>query len=146
MHEMDVLACSTTLKNPQDPFGQVTVGLIRVRACLAVVALTYSPFGIVLQAAPEDSYSSITIANFTSRVWECYVWIDTIDDEGLREAYFVPIVTEVDKQSTRKQNMFGLLLLRLPSSHFRRVGLVSIDCGDHGNPLNNIPKRDITII
>jgi hypothetical protein len=146
MPEMDVLGYSTALKNPQDPFGQVTDGLIRVRACLAVVVLTYSPLGIALQAAPEDSYSSITIANSTSRVWECHVWIDTIDDKGLPELYFVPVVTEVDTQSIWRRCILGLLLLCLPSSHFRRVGLVSINCGDHGDPLNNIPKRDITIV
>jgi hypothetical protein len=154
VYQMDILDTATMLKNPQDPFGEVTDGFIRVRAHLATTTFSRRSgyeFDLVLAEAPHDTREPLVIAPSASKRWPGSVHFDTFNDCHLRETCFVPVYTDIYQgplgaQPERKQEMHGLLLLRLESSNYRRVGYASVFICDNEYPLHNIPKREITII
>jgi hypothetical protein len=80
-----------------------------------------SVYGLLLAEAPELMRSSLKITESTPKIWEGEVYLDTVDGERLKEAYFVPAFTNADlgpevEVKEKEQQVQGLLLLRFPSS------------------------------
>jgi hypothetical protein len=154
VYQMDILEAATTLKNPQDPFGEVTDGFIRARVHLAITTFSRRlDYGsdFVLAEAPDDTLELFVAARSASKKWPGFLYFDASDDCHLQETCFVPVYTDIYQgppgaQPERRQTMHGLLLLRHESSTYRRVGYASVFICDNEYPLHNIPKREITII
>jgi hypothetical protein len=146
------------LANPEDPFGQVTDGFLRVRGKLGVVTWTgtgetedIDVRASVTNVVPFRSYETNQHTKQVTSIhenckWDVKSFISLDDDEsGPSTGYFLPIQNDPEMWAFR-----ALLLSRLPCGRFMRVGCIDLPgFPDHERKqeiYDALPEYEITII
>jgi hypothetical protein len=164
---MTVLDYAITLRNPEDPYGQITDAFIKVRARLGIARWSGMEY---LEKQGEDVFITLLVPDAhcrtgtptsTRRFSKSAIVLDHDGDSDLEEAYFAGVSTnlgfpveEVNKSesskttttSQRDSYLGGLLLRRLACSRFERIGLLRLDLHHNDDPCVDLPEREITII
>jgi len=159
-----MLTYETSLANPADMFGQVTGGMMKLRAPLSTLEWTgdpskYSTECFVKVSVPDDfgGFRMIALSS-TSFNSSGPVSLDALGYEDIHTAYFAVFrgySFGPEFINGRGYHVEGLLLNRLPSSSYVRIGFASLHFYLRFHMLHvdtdqefvsQMPYEDITII
>jgi hypothetical protein len=159
-----ILSHATSLANPQDPFGQVIDGFIKLRSKLGMAEWIYEP-GLVVTRLTISVIDALDAPGDPPRVCtgrrlemnrtlgegiytQAAIQIDSVEHETLRKVYYLPLYTSMGlgHASDWKNEIEALLLLRRPCGRYVRVGVARLDADNEEELLGSLLEHEITII